>query len=513
MKTNHLSALRRCLSVLLTLCMMLWISPLATPPARAQPTYSVAAAMAYADAHWNDGKGLCAEFASNVLRAGGLNMRVKLTTYSCLKEAAAASGLEKIELKLTPLENYKGTTSEMATYALDGDILGAGDLVIQWCYTHNDRPHVLICAGYDSEGYAVFYAHNAAMNKERFQLGDSLAYMHKHDCDMRAYVLPVSRLDPSVQVTDWTPPEPVAPTLNVYAASSVTQTTAHITGSCSYSNDKPSSVGIYLGTSEGSMSIVDSDVINHNKNPFDIWYDLSGLSPNTTYYYKLYANSAGGETYSSTLTFTTPGEQRPEIHITDTTSITQNAARVNGTCAYSGTRPSSVGLYLGTSSSSMSKADSDVINHKKNPFDIWYDLTGLSAGTTYYYQLYAIVGGQEYLSEQGSFTTAGATQNTGSHNISINATGATKLKSTSVQVNGTCSYGGIRPASVGLYWGTSSESMSKVDSDVINHKKNPFDIWYNLSNLSAGTTYYYQLYAIVGGTEYKSNVLSVTTPY
>lgn len=55
-------------------------------------------------------------------------------------------------------------------------------------------------------------------------------------------------------------------------------------------------------------------------------------------------------------------------------------------------------------------------------------------------------------------------------------------------------------------------SMPRVDSDNINHNKNPFDIWYDLNNLSPSTTYYYQLYAVVDGETYTSTVLSFTTP-
>lgn len=519
MKNNVVSHVRRFFAVLLSLCVILSITPSVTPPVKAQPTYSVQKAMEYAAAHWNDGKGLCAEFASRVLIAGGLNMGVKLGTYGCLQAASAASGLDKTELKLTPLEDYWGKTSEMATRELDGDILDAGDLVIQWCYTHNDRPHVIICAGYDSEGYAIFYGHNAAMDRERFQLGDSMAYMHNHSCDMRAYVLHVSSLDPnyvgSGEIID--KEEPVPPVLNVDSAQNLTSTSVKITGSCSYNTTKPSSVGIYMGTSENSMSVVDSDIINHNKNPFDIWYDISNLTPGTTYYYRLYAMAGDDEIMTQILSFTTPDvEQAPDLCTKSTTNITQTTAKVNGSCSYSGTKPSSVGLYLGTSPSSIIEVDSDVINHNKNPFDIWYDLDNLTPGTQYYYQLYAVVEGKVYTTSVQSFRTeeASSTQNTSSekHDIAINATGVTKLNSTSVQLNGTCRYDGTRPSSVGVYFGTSEGTMSKIDSDTINHWKNPFDIWYNPSNLSSGTTYYYQLYAIVDGTEYTSGIVSFTTP-
>ena len=419
MKTNYISVIRRFLSVVLTLCTLMFVTPLITPPVNAQATYNVAAAMAYAEAHWNDGQGLCAEFASNVLRAGGLNMRVQLRTYSCLKAAEAASGLWRTELKLTPLKDYKGKTSEMATRELDGDILGAGDLVIQWCNTHDDRPHVIICAGYDDEGYAVYYGHNQAMNKKRFQLGDSMAYMHNHDCDMRAYVLHVSSLDPNAPGSDSNPPgsnngnpPPVAqpPVLNVHSASSITQTTVHISANCSYSGTKPSSVGIYMGTSQDSMSRVDSDNINHNKNPFDIWYDLSSLMPGTEYYYQLYAIVNGKEYTSEIRSFQTEDTERPavadiDLRATGATKLTSTSVRLNGTCRYGDVRPSSVGLHFGASTDSILKTDSDIINHNKNPFDIWYDLNNLSPGTTYYYQLYAIVDGEKYCSTMLTFTT------------------------------------------------------------------------------------------------------------
>lgn len=95
------------------------------------------------------------------------------------------------------------------------------------------------------------------------------------------------------------------------------------------------------------------------------------------------------------------------LSVSSVTNIAQTTARVNASCAYgAGCRPSSVGLYLGTSPSSLSywKSD-DGITHNKNPFDIWYNLSGLSAGTTYYYQFYAKTDRGEVRSEVNSFTT------------------------------------------------------------------------------------------------------------
>ena len=90
--------------------------------------------------------------------------------------------------------------------------------------------------------------------------------------------------------------------------------------------------------------------------------------------------------------------------------ITSFNATVRGTVSYSGSRPSEVGIYFGTSPDSMNRVARDSINHNKNPFDMWYDLNGeagqyLSPGATYYWQCYAIVDGNETRGEIKSFVS------------------------------------------------------------------------------------------------------------
>lgn len=95
----------------------------------------------------------------------------------------------------------------------------------------------------------------------------------------------------------------------------------------------------------------------------------------------------------------------------------------------------------------------------------------------------------------------------------INASNVTQ---TNAQLNASISYSGNHPSEVGVYFGNSADSMRKVGSDAINHNKNPFDMWYSLNKygvtLSAGTTYYYKMYAIMDGREVTSSVQSFTTP-
>jgi hypothetical protein len=63
------------------------------------------------------------------------------------------------------------------------------------------------------------------------------------------------------------------------------------------------------------MSVVGKDTINHNKNPFDMWYNLNNngvtLSPATTYYWQCYATVNGVIYYGSVQSFTTTGNRDP----------------------------------------------------------------------------------------------------------------------------------------------------------------------------------------------------------
>jgi len=175
-------------------------------------------------------------------------------------------------------------------------------------------------------------------------------------------------------------------TVNTLEAKKISQTNATVYGKISYLGTRPSEVGIYFGNDSNNLNKVASDKINHNKNSFDMWYDLNSeagqyLSAGRTYYYQCYAIQNGKEVRGLISSFTTESDNSGlSISTGGADSVTLNNATVRGTAAYSGTRPSEVGLYFGTSPNNMNKVARDTISHNKNPFDIWYDLNS-EAGT------------------------------------------------------------------------------------------------------------------------------------
>lgn len=123
-------------------------------------SYNVEAVMAYAEKHWNDGVGLCAEFVSKCVQAGGIGIPTKTITNQCFDAISGATGVQGQWLTLT--------SGGYALKSQNEGRLSRGDVVISWCDNgHTYRPHIMLCGGFDGAGYATFYAHNNARHNER----------------------------------------------------------------------------------------------------------------------------------------------------------------------------------------------------------------------------------------------------------------------------------------------------------------------------------------------------------
>ena len=109
-------------------------------------------ALEYAEFHYNDGKGLCAEFVSDCVNAGGIN------TYEIECNALVKELTEKYGCGCFPVnveEDGKVILSK------NQEILSVGDVLAQKCADCDDFFHVVICGG-TYNGFVTYYAHNTA---------------------------------------------------------------------------------------------------------------------------------------------------------------------------------------------------------------------------------------------------------------------------------------------------------------------------------------------------------------
>lgn len=143
--------IKRILAMMLCTVMVLGIVPAGHLNASAA-SYDPAAAVSYANSHYNDGKGLCAEFVSACLNAGG-----------CTASSTVVSTLQ------TQLKNGNwGTLYKLAVSGQEvkstnnSGKVAAGDPIFFYCNKCGKWPHVAIVNKIDSSGIVYCDQHNPA---------------------------------------------------------------------------------------------------------------------------------------------------------------------------------------------------------------------------------------------------------------------------------------------------------------------------------------------------------------
>lgn len=188
---------KRILSMVLALCLCVAMLPAVAMQAEAA-SYNAVNAIAYANVHWNDGKGLCAEFVSDCLAAGGVTIPNNSSYYSSATQSynnnsgtlgvytnpytCSASLLLYLSQYYTVITNPTSNQIEV------------GDVVFMKNGEWRDG-HVGIIISTDG-GVPVYAAHNRATNTGRFYNNHPCTYVVKmngklageHECNKDTYV-------------------------------------------------------------------------------------------------------------------------------------------------------------------------------------------------------------------------------------------------------------------------------------------------------------------------------------
>ena len=139
-------------------------------------------------------------------------------------------------------------------------------------------------------------------------------------------------------------------------------------------------------------------------------YELNGLEPETKYDFYAYV-VIGDERYTSAVAqFTTlkAGENpEPEFGPVAATDVTASSATLTGSFTYEGEE--TVGIEVGFAYKASGETDYATKTVTASSGDKSAAITGLSAATTYTFHLYASIGGKQYWSQEGTFTTESGT--------------------------------------------------------------------------------------------------------
>ncbi|MEK9135908.1 MAG: fibronectin type III domain-containing protein, partial [Bacteroidota bacterium] len=183
----------------------------------------------------------------------------------------------------------------------------------------------------------------------------------------------------------------LAPTVTTSAATSVMSTSATLNGNV---NPNGTSTSAYFewGTSStlSTYSTTSAQSVGSGTSAASVSADLSGLSANTTYYYRVVGQNSAGTQRGTIVSFSTLAAGiAPTVTTGSPSNISTTSATLTGTVNPNGSSTSVVFQY-GTSTSYGNQAtatQSPVTG--SSAVSVSALLTGLSSGTTYHYRVVA----------------------------------------------------------------------------------------------------------------------------
>ena len=275
------------------------------------------------------------------------------------------------------------------------------------------------------------------------------------------------------------------PSINSFSSSGITDTTASLAAAVT-PNGAATTVFFEYGptTSYGTTSAGQS--IGSGNSPINVSANLTGLTPGTTYHYRVYATNSVGNTFGADATFETSAPL-PQITTTAASFVTTTTTSLNGT-VNPNNLPTSVYFRWGTRSDDLAnQTDPQNVGSGSANIGFWAALSGLQPDTTYFFQAVAVNGATVVPGSVLSF-----------HTLPVKPT-VTTLATTNVSVTNAVLPGTVNPngaESIFFFeYGTNTAFGAVTTAESAGAGSNAVPVSTTLSNLTAGQTYYYRAVA------------------
>ena len=318
-----------------------------------------------------------------------------------------------------------------------------------------------------------------------------------------------------------------SPIATTVAASSIANTTATINGRVN-PGGASTTVKFCWGTSSSLSGCTLSDTITVLAGSAGLTNEsmnLTGLTPGTTYYFRVQGTNSQGTTQGSILSFVAGA---PSVQTVAATGVTSSAAVLNGTAKANGSNVTSVTFCLATDPTASNGVITNCLAASGNATPSSFSssittanpesktVTSLTSGTIYYFQIIAQNGNGTSYGEILSFTAGapvGVTKD------------ATSVTSSSARLNGTVNRNGDAGTTASFCLSdaedvaadgtlTSCIFTGDVDFTGLSASTNTdIDVFVDASNLVAGNVYFFQIIANGSGGTSVGAVLSFSTGY
>ncbi len=279
------------------------------------------------------------------------------------------------------------------------------------------------------------------------------------------------------------------PSVTTGAASAITQTSATLEATVNPNGHEVSECELEYGTttSYGSSASC-SPSPGSGTSPVTVSAPATGLTANTTYHFRIAAIYAGGQRNGNDETFKTLPNP-PTVATASASSLSPTSATLNAEVDPNGGEVIECKLEYGTTPSyGSSRLCSTSPGSGTSPVTVSASVTGLAAGTTYYFRISATNAGGTSRGEGQTFATlssptvetgaaSSVTQTSATLNASVNPNGQ-QVTECKLEYGMTVSYGASAPCSPS----PGSESAAVAVSA-------------SLTGLTAGTTYHFRILA------------------
>ncbi|NWK54990.1 lamin tail domain-containing protein [Verrucomicrobiaceae bacterium N1E253] len=213
--------------------------------------------------------------------------------------------------------------------------------------------------------------------------------------------------DSTASFTTGALPDP--PVVVNHAASEVSYIEAYLNGAVTGTGGETPNVTIYYGDNDGGTVATSWDhsvSIGAQSGAFTT--DLFGLTHNTTYYYRAFAQNSGGSAWASASgQFTTAAFSLPTVAHSEAGHLTGTSAQIGGSIVSTGGSPPEVTLYWGDNDGGENPLHWDAsVSLGEQSSDFSSIVTGLNPLTTYYFRVYVEnEAGSVWVDSTASFTT------------------------------------------------------------------------------------------------------------
>ena len=306
---------------------------------------------------------------------------------------------------------------------------------------------------------------------------------------------------------------PGLPEVDNLAATAVTATSAIANGNLIENGEAAdlATLTIYWGPGDGGTepgSWANSSAGGTRTSPGTFTANLSGLQPNTSYFFRSFAsNSAGDAWAASSETFTTPAAL-PTVENLAASGILGTSATVGGSVSSTGGETPTLVIHYGDNDAGTGTWDSQ-LDLGIEEASASGEISGLTPGTLYYFRAAASnSAGTAWATTSASFSTIAVTP------PAITNAAATGINGTFATLNGDITSAGGDPPTVTIYYGTSDGGDVTGNwqfTTAIGAQEGSFSQL--VTNLLPTTTYYFRAFAQnSAGSAWASPSLNFITP-